>query len=252
MLTIDFETEGIVGNPIYSPPRPVGVSIKREGEDSRYYAWGHPTENNCSFDEAKAALLSALHEDKEGYLAHNAPFEASILKRYFNYVQKDPLKVHDTQYLLFLADPYALTFSLKPSAERILGLPPDERDDVMAWVLVNVPGAKKSDWGAYICKAPGGLVGKYAVGDTDRTRALFDALYPRILQAGMLEPYRREQHLMPVLSASSERGVLLDMERLEQDIATYTAAKTKAEQYVYRTLGDFNICLLYNSPSPRD
>jgi len=241
VLTVDFETEAIQGNPIYNPPRPVGVSIKREGEESHYLAWGHPTENNCSFEDGKAKLLTALHEDKEGYLAHNAPFEASILQRHFGYVQKDPLKVHDTQYLLFLTDPYATSFSLKPSAERILGLPPDEQNEVMRWVLAHVPGSKKSDWGAYICKAPGKMVGRYAVGDTDRTRALYDVLYPRVLQAGMLEPYRREQHLMPILTASSQRGVRLDTARLEQDIATYSAAKRTAEDYIYKQLGDFNI-----------
>ena len=241
MLTVDFETEAIQGNPIYNPPRPVGVSIKREGEESHYLAWGHPTENNCSFEDGKAKLLTALHEDKEGYLAHNAPFEASILHRHFGYVQKDPLKVHDTQYLLFLTDPYATSFSLKPSAERILGLPPDEQTEVMRWVLAHVPGSKKSDWGAHICKAPGKMVGRYAVGDTDRTRALYDVLYPRMLQAGMLEPYRREQHLMPVLTASSQRGVRLDTARLEQDITTYSAAKRTAENYIHKQLGDFNI-----------
>lgn len=241
MLTVDFETEAIQGNPIYNPPRPVGVSIKREGEESHYLAWGHPTENNCSFEDGKAKLLTALHEDKEGYLAHNAPFEASILQRHFGYVQKDPLKVHDTQYLLFLTDPYATSFSLKPSAERILSLPPDEQNEVMRWVLAHVPGSKKSDWGAYICKAPGKMVGRYAVGDTDRTRALYDVLYPRVLQAGMLEPYRREQHLMPILTASSQRGVRLDTARLEQDIATYSAAKRTAEDYIHKQLGDFNI-----------
>jgi DNA polymerase I len=241
VLTVDFETEAIQGNPIYNPPRPVGVSIKREGEESHYLAWGHPTENNCSFEDGKAKLLTALHEDKEGYLAHNAPFEASILHRHFGYVQKDPLKVHDTQYLLFLTDPYATSFSLKPSAERILGLPPDEQTEVMRWVLAHVPGSKKSDWGAHICKAPGKMVGRYAVGDTDRTRALYDVLYPRMLQAGMLEPYRREQHLMPVLTASSQRGVRLDTARLEQDITTYSAAKRTAENYIHKQLGDFNI-----------
>jgi DNA polymerase I len=241
VLTVDFETEAIQGNPIYNPPRPVGVSIKREGEESHYLAWGHPTENNCSFEDGRAQLLAALHEDKEGYLAHNAPFEASILHRHFGYVQKDPLKVHDTQYLLFLTDPYATSFSLKPSAERILGLPPDEQTEVMRWVLAHVPGSKKSDWGAHICKAPGKMVGRYAVGDTDRTRALYDVLYPRMLQAGMLEPYRREQHLMPVLTASSQRGVRLDTARLEQDITTYSAAKRTAENYIHKQLGDFNI-----------
>ena len=241
MLTVDFETEAIQGNPIYNPPRPVGVSIKREGEESHYLAWGHPTENNCSFEDGRAQLLAALHEDKEGYLAHNAPFEASILHRHFGYVQKDPLKVHDRQYLLFLTDPYATSFSLKPSAERILGLPPDEQTEVMRWVLAHVPGSKKSDWGAHICKAPGKMVGRYAVGDTDRTRALYDVLYPRMLQAGMLEPYRREQHLMPVLTSSSQRGVRLDTARLEQDITTYSAAKRTAENYIHKQLGDFNI-----------
>jgi DNA polymerase I-like protein with 3'-5' exonuclease and polymerase domains len=241
ILTIDFETQAIDGNPIYNPPRPVGVSIKPEGKESRYYAWGHGSDNNCTFEDGRAALLTALAKDNEGYLAHNAPFEAAVLKRWFNYVEPDPLLVHDTQYLLFLVDPYANTFSLKPSAERILGLPPDERDDVQRWVLNHIPGSKKSDWGAYISRAPGSLVGPYAIGDTDRTRALYDALYPRILQAGMLEPYRREQKLMPVLFASSERGVRLDTERLAADIATYTAAKQKAEQYIHSVLGDFNI-----------
>ncbi len=241
ILTIDFETEAIDGNPIYNPPRPVGVSIKPEGKESRYYAWGHGSDNNCTFEDGRAALLTALAKDNEGYLAHNAPFEAAVLKRWFNYVEPDPLLVHDTQYLLFLVDPYANTFSLKPSAERILGLPPDERDEVQRWVLNHIPGSKKSDWGAYISRAPGSLVGPYAIGDTDRTRALYDALYPRILQAGMLEPYRREQKLMPILFASSERGVRLDTERLAADIATYTAAKQKAEQYIHSVLGDFNI-----------
>lgn len=241
ILTIDFETEGIDGNPIYNPPRPVGVSIKPEGEESRYYAWGHGSDNNCAWEDGRAALLTALANDSEGYLAHNAPFEAAVLKRWFGYVEQDPLKVHDTQYLLFLTDPYANTFSLKPSAERILGLPPDERDDVQRWVLNNVYGAKKSDWGAHICRAPGSLVARYAIGDTDRTRALYDALYPRILQAGMLEPYRREQKLMPILFASSERGVRLDTEKLEADIEKYVAAKNSAESYIHSVLGDFNI-----------
>jgi DNA polymerase I-like protein with 3'-5' exonuclease and polymerase domains len=222
----------------------------REGEQgSRYYAWGHPSENNCTFEEAKSVLLQALKEDKEGYLAHNSPFEASITKKYFGYEQKDPLKIHDSQYLLFLSDPYALSFSLKPSAERVLGIPSDEQEDLKAWIMAHVPGAKASDWGAHIAKAPGDLVGRYAgnsqitgvPGDTDRTRKLYDVLYPRVLQAGMLEPYRREQKLMPILSASTERGVRIDVALLQKDIEVYSRAKKLAEDYVRNVLGEFNI-----------
>jgi DNA polymerase I-like protein with 3'-5' exonuclease and polymerase domains len=239
--TIDFETDAIDGNPVYNPPRPVGVSIKYPLRPSKYYAWGHPTGNNCTLAEGSQALLACLKAHGGQYIAHNAPFEASILKKYFGWWTDDPEKVHDTQYLLFLTDPYATSFSLKPSAERILGLPPDEQDAVKAWVMAHVPGAKLSSWGAHIGKAPGDLVGTYAIGDTDRTEALFLALYPRMLNAGMLESYRREQLLMPVLFKSSERGVRIDTAGLERDIGVYTGAKQLAEDYILRTLGEFNI-----------
>ena len=36
LLTIDFETEAIDKNPIYEPPRPVGVSIKWGDAPSEY------------------------------------------------------------------------------------------------------------------------------------------------------------------------------------------------------------------------
>jgi DNA polymerase-1 len=243
MLTIDFETEGIKGNPIYNPPKPVGVSIKLGDDDSKYWAWGHPTENNCTFVAAKRELLRVLKLARKhgGWIAHNAQFEAAVLREHFGYVESDPLLVHDTQFLLFFTDPYAFTLALKPSSERVLGLPPDEQAALRDWILRNVPEAKNSDWGAYICRAPGKLVGTYAEGDTDRAKQLYDTLMPTVLKEGMLEAYRREQKLAPILSASSVRGVRLDVETIQKDIELYTAAKLKAEDYVYSKLGAFNI-----------
>lgn len=240
MLTFDYETEGIQGNPIYNPPKPVGVSIKIDGEASRYWAWGHPTENNCTFEEGKTALLTAMRAHPE-WLAHHAPFEAAISKKYFGVVKKNATKFHDTKYLLFLTDPYAQSLSLKPSAERVLGWAPEEQDELRDWILRNVPEAKASDWGAYICRAPGGLVGRYACGDTDRTFALFMHLHPKVVADGMEAAYQREQRLAPILSESSRRGVRLDMERLESDVRIYTQAKRLAEEHVFSVLGEFNI-----------
>ena len=53
MITIDYETFGIVGNPIADPPTPVGVSIKYDDSPSKYWAWGHPSGNNCTEAQAK-------------------------------------------------------------------------------------------------------------------------------------------------------------------------------------------------------
>lgn len=240
MLTFDYETEGIVGNPIYRPPRPVGVSIKHDDGRSKYWAWGHPTNNNCTWEEGKAALLTAMRHHKE-WLAHNAPFEAAISKKYFGAIKGNPLNFHDSQYLIYLFDPYAFSFSLKPSAERILGVAPDEQTELRDWILSHVPGSKMSNWGAFICLAPGDLVGRYAEGDTDRTYDLYQHLRPKIEEQGMWPAYQREQRLMPVLFKSSQMGVRLDTKRLSDDIVTFTAAKKCAEDYIHRALGDFNI-----------
>ena len=243
MHTIDFETEAIRGAPSYSPPKPVGVALKRGVDASIYLAWGHPTGNNTTWPLARAEVLRFLKQaDKaDGWLAHNAAFEAAILEHYFDYKAKDPLMVHDTMFLLFLTNPYAMSFGLKQSAERELGMPPDEQTDLMHWVLSNVPQAKRSDWGAYISKAPAELCGVYAIGDTDRTFLLYEKLWPRMMSMGMLEAYRREQKLSPILAESTRRGVRLDMNRLADDIVIYTDAMRVAEQCVHSRLGEFNI-----------
>lgn len=240
---IDFETEAIRGAPSYRPPKPVGVSLKRGGEPSKYYSWGHPTGNNTDWSTAQAKVLQFLKQaDKdEGWLAHNAAFESAILQEYFGYVAKDPLKVHDSMFLLFLTNPYAMSFALKPSAERELGMPPDEQTDLMNWILAHVPGAKRSDWGAYIAEAPAEMVAPYAEGDTDRSYLLYEKLQPRMMTMGMLEAYRREQKLSPILAESTRRGVRLDMERISDDITVYSDAMKIAGDYVHERLGDFNI-----------
>lgn len=243
MITIDFETEGIVGNPIYDPPKPVGVSIKFGDDPSHYYRWGHPTENNCTFEEGHARLRLALDlaDADEGWLAHNAAFECAVLRKYFNYVPTAPKKVHDTQFLIYLHDPYAFSFALKTSAERILGLPPDEQTELKDWILRNVPEAKEKDWSAYICRGPGNLVGKYAEGDTDRTKWLYDKLRPEIEATGQWEAYEREQMLAPILADSSRRGVRLDMEKLNADISIYETAQARADEYIFSRLGEFDL-----------
>src|SRR5690606_23750968 len=99
--------------------------------------------------------------------------------------------IHDTHFLLFLADPHAKSFSLKPAAEKYLGMPPEEQEAVRDWV-VDHGIVKKNDtkWGAFISKAPGKLVGRYADGDVIRTRKLFDLLYHEVVvERGMGEAY---------------------------------------------------------------
>lgn len=241
MITIDFETEGIKGNPTVNPPLPVGVSIYTPGSDPEYLAWGHPSENNSTYEEAKRKLAKAVNS-RDDLLFHNAKFDLSVLWRYFGMVV-DKLRVYDTQYDIFLTDPYSPNLALKPSAERLLGLPPEEQDAVRTWLMSNCPEARKkpSEWGAYICRAPGGLVGEYANGDVLRTWQIFEKQHPIINGRGMLAAYRREQKLLPILMASERKGIRVDMERLVQDEQMYSVALERCDQEIRDLLNSPNL-----------
>lgn len=236
MVTVDFETEAIDGNPILSPPVPVGVAL-HTGNSTEYLAWGHPSGNNASRGEA-LQRLSNIRDSGVPLLFHNAAFDLSVWNEHCGGISlNDWNRYHDTMYLLFLADPYSTTLSLKPSAARWLGLPPTEQTELVQWIVRHVPGATLKTAGAYICRAPGELVGRYAIGDVVRTRSLFDLLHSRINEQGMGEAYDRERRLFPVLVDSTRRGIRIDRAGLSRDCDLYEGVLVRASRLLADKLG---------------
>ena len=242
-VVIDFETFGIAGRPDY-PPEPVGVSIKYPGKKSRYYGWGHPTKNNSTFAEAQEALKKA-YEHKDGLLFQNAKFDVDVADVHMGLPVPEWARIHDTLFLLFLDDPHQKELGLKPSSERLLGLPPEEQDAVGEWLVANQPiegvkisKAKSSDhyFGRYIALAPGDIVGKYANGDVDRTEQLFNLLWPKTQEREMLEAYDRERELMPILLEMERNGVPVDLKRLRADVALYNDWRHQIDMWIIKSL----------------
>lgn len=236
-ITIDFETKGIVGNPIVNPPNPTGCAFWIPKQEPFYLSWGHPefeigdprwpqgSKNNITFGKAHEYLTRVIYSD-EDLLFHNAGFDLSVLdytfcNARFPWGGRAWSRVHDTMYLLFLADPYSLTLSLKPSAERYLGKPPLEQDALYDWICRYVPGATRATAGAYISEAPSDLVEPYAIGDVVRTRQLFDLLHAKIVTDGMEAAYDRERRNFPTLLHSTRRGIRVDRETLEYHTEVY-------------------------------
>lgn len=253
-VTIDFETDGILPRPKY-PPKPVGVSIKYWGKKARYYAWGHHNgKNNCTREDALHALAAAMLEGQhpeKGYLFQNAKFDVDVLETFFPELAKlEWDEIHDTLFLLYLHNPHAPTFALKPSAESILGIKPEEQDAVRDWLVTNqdaVPaevlaqyGDKKitgKNFGAYIAYCPPEIVGKYANGDVDRTHDLFKHLYESVcIERNMLRAYDRERELMPILLAMERQGVPVDLKRLRADVTKYDELQEQIQVYLGKTL----------------
>lgn len=237
MNTVDFETEAIIGNPIANPPSPVGCAFWIEGQEPFYLAWGHPTNNNISRLEGLRYCARVIIEDRTPLLFHHASFDLAVMRGAWGSTESDWERIHDTLYLLFLDDPYASTLSLKPSAHRYLGLPPEEQDELKNWILAHVPEATEKTFGAYICRAPGDLVGRYAIGDVVRTRRLYDHLAPIIAARGMQGAYDRERQLAPILAESSKRGIRVDRDTLEHHHNVYSRALEIADDRIRGLLG---------------
>jgi len=246
ITTVDFETGGIQKRPLYPPP-PVGVSIKLAGGDARYYAWGHPTGNNCTLQQAREALSKVWGGE---LIFHNGKFDLDVANVHLDLPIPSWTKVHDTMFLIFLNDPHQDSLGLKPSAELLLGMLPEERDEVGAWLVAKqpVPGVKvslspssKSYYGKYIYLAPGALVGKYANGDTERTWRLYVKLIKEITESCMLSAYNRERKLMINLIDIERRGVQIDRDRLSGDVSMYGEYKDKLESWLHKRLGNINL-----------
>ena len=249
-FVIDFETKRIVkGSGV--APRPVGVSIQRLGERSHYYAFGHPTNNNCDENAAREALRKVWYSG-EPMIFHNSKFDISVAHEHWEF-EWPTGRFDDTMFLVYLANPIAVSVGLKPSAETFLGIPPEEQDHVRDWLIANQKkewleegdkSVNKTNFGAYIWRAPGDLVGKYAEGDTDRTGKLYEHLIEDIACRGMMAAYKREIALVRIGYEMESCGVRVDRPRLLADYVKYQALQEEAANKVRRLLNAPDLDLL--------
>lgn len=253
-ITLDFETLPIQSRPNY-PPKPVSFSLKMPGMKApAFYAFGHLTGgNNCSWEDAKNVLVKAYHEvsTTNPLLCQNGKFDMDVADVHFGLALPPWHDFEDTMFLLFLEDPHQRDLGLKPSAERLLGMKPEEQDAVKDWVLqhkgqleqefpeiVSVHGGiKPSTAGKFVAYAPGNIVKPYANGDVTRTEKLFNLLRKRVcIERGMLEAYNRERRLLPILLRNEREGIRVDEKALSRDQDIFEAAQKRTDEWIRKSL----------------
>lgn len=234
-IYIDLETHPIESRPAY-PPKPVGVSIRWPGKKGVYHSWGHPTKNNTTLKAGQGAIQLA-YQSGLSLCFHHGKFDLDVIQTHLGIAVPRHDRLHDTMLLAYLDDPYARSYGLKDLGVSKCGIEATERDELRDWIFTHIQGAKqkKSEWGRYICQAPGDLVGKYADGDTLRSKLLFEKLSPRVLKE-MPEAYRRELELMPILLANEQHGIRVDVKALERDIKIYDKVLLDVENWIRKRL----------------
>jgi DNA polymerase I-like protein with 3'-5' exonuclease and polymerase domains len=247
-VCIDFETFPIRRRPEY-PPKPVGVAIKYAGKKAHYYAFAHPNGgNNSTYAEARRALKAAYQS--EALCFHNAKFDLEVAHVHMGMPMPSFGKVYDTQLMLFIDDPRAKSYKLKPSAERLLGEPPHERDELIDWLVKHqpVPGVRltKNEYpakdakveyaGAYVAYAPVPLVFRYACGDVARTEKLAKLLVRKLTATEQIKAADVEHGILAPILQMERDGVPVDLKRLRADVTKYNAALAKAEEWLCKKM----------------
>lgn len=249
---LDFESLPLEPKPARLPV-PVGLAIRWPGERrARYLSWGHPSGNTSTYEAARAELAK-VWESGRPIAGHNmSKFDHPLAVDRFDLPALPWQRVHDTLYQLFLDDPRAPNYQLKPSAERLLGRKPEERDALVDHVIAEQPipgkrlGHARGDnyAGAYVAFAPVSVAGPYACADVDLARDLGRAVWRRIERAGMGAAYDRERQLVPVLLDMETQGVRVDLERLGADVERYERQRRRLVEWLCARLGvgdDFNL-----------
>lgn len=244
--TIDFETFPAADRPNY-PSKPVGLAHRRPDERSDYLAYAHATGNNNSDESETKRRLEEIWASDLPVLFFNAKYDLDICYEVYGMPELPWQRVHDAMFLAFLADPHARDLSLKGLCTDMLQWPADERDAMGDWLWINRARLKDTygikmnrsaktglvtstaKWTAYV---PGDIAGDYAIGDVDRTWALFKHLYPLIVENGMLTAYERELQLLPILQANERDGMRIDLATMEQDVHGFRGEREKADAWL--------------------
>lgn len=255
-IYLDFETLPIEGRETGRyPPEPVSFSLKIPGwRKPKFYGWGHRTGgNNCSKDDARRVLTETYQSVGEGrpLVCFNNKFDMDVAETHFGLAIPAWHCFEDVMFLVFLEDPHQRNLGLKPSSERLLGMPPEEQDAIKEWILAHKAqleadfpeivtqhgGIKPSTAGAFIAYAPGNIAGPYADGDIIRTEKLFNKLRSHVcVERGMQEAYDRERKLLPILLRNEREGIKVDVAALRHDQPALEASQRKTDEWLRKAL----------------
>ena len=185
-------------------------------------------------------------------LFFNAKFDLSVAYEKMELPVLSWDRVHDAQFLAFLADPHNRSLGLKPLAEEMLDWPPEARDKLAEWVWENRHEMERrsgdkvsrragkdeaSNAWAFYAHCPVPLVGQYAKDDVGMTFELFEHLYPLIAEHGMCDAYDRERKVMPIFIENEQQGIRVDLPNLENDVPLFRKSLRTADKLLQDRLG---------------
>lgn len=205
-FALDTETKG-QGRNVW----PVGCGIYTPDGQKRYMRWGHEAGgNNCTLPEFQRWGKAELKDPQKLMICHAAPYDLRALA---NVNINVGCIVEDTGVLYALLNEYEPNFSLGGIAERYLGRKKsDESINLLGAARFGGKPTRKGQAGNY-WRLSGDEVEEYGAGDPELTYLIYKLKRPEIDAQDLLEVYRLETMVIPVLHRMYQAGVRIDVDR---------------------------------------
>lgn len=185
-----------------------GYCVALDDGPDLYLPVGHEAGGNLDREVVERYLADQLRDYRGEIVGANLPYELGWWASR-GLVFHDDVTFHDVLLADTLIDENQLRYNLDAVAMRH-GLPPKNEA-----VLRFLAAAWGVDPKAELWKLPASAVGRYGERDARLPLQILERQLPLIEAEGTMRCYRQEAALLPVLHAMRQRGVRVDLDRLD-------------------------------------
>lgn len=215
----------------------VGVSVGADGGGRWYFPIRHEVEpeHNWSPETVLAWLRDTLANPAQPKVGANLMYDVGWLRHEGVTVAGELV---DVQYAEALLDERA-EVALEILAQKYLG-EGKESSLLYRWCADFYGGKANGAQRANIYRSPPRLVGPYAESDADLPLRVAVAMYPHLVREGMVDLFRMECDLIPMLIDMRFAGVTVNIPRAEE-LRETLAEREKLEAAKLRNLVGFDV-----------
>jgi len=215
----------------------VGVSVGADGGGRWYFPIRHEVEpeHNWPPETVLAWLRDILANPAQPKVGANLMYDVGWLRHEGVTVAGELV---DVQYAEALLDERA-EVALETLAQKYLG-EGKESSLLYRWCADFYGGKPNGAQRANIYRSPPRLVGPYAESDADLPLRVAVAMYPHLVREGMVDLFRMECDLIPMLIDMRFAGVTVDIPRAEE-LRETLAEREKLEAVKLRNLVGFDV-----------
>lgn len=215
----------------------VGVSVGADGGGRWYFPIRHEVEpeHNWAPETVLAWLRDTLGNPMQPKVGANLMYDVGWLRHEGVTIRGELV---DVQYAEALLDERA-EVALEVLAQKYLG-EGKESSLLYRWCSDYYGGKANGSQRANIYRAPPRLVGPYAESDADLPLRVAIAMYPHLVREGMLDLFRMECDLIPMLIEMRFAGVTVNIPRAEE-LRDTLAAREVIEHEKLKALVGFGV-----------